>query len=260
MRILVTNDDGILAPGLAALYRAVEGLGEVAIVAPQSHQSAAGHAITVRDPLIIERVHVEGRFWGISVAGRPADCVKLAFRNLLEHAPDLVVSGINAGANLGINVLYSGTVAAAAEGAILGAKSVAFSLTGSREMDFTRAARYCRAVLDRLLAGGLAPGELINVNVPDLADGEPKGVKVVRQSVAGFAQEAYEARTDPRGRKYFWMADNYAFLESPDDTDVVASRAGYVTVTPLHVDLTATPRLASLERFAWTDALDDARG
>jgi len=158
MRILVTNDDGILAPGLAALHAAVADMGEVQIVAPASPQSAAGHGITVTGPLATERVHVSNRFWGVCVAGRPADCVKLAMHELMDAPAELVLSGINPGANVGVNVLYSGTVAAAAEGAMLGARAVAFSMATGGELDFDRAVGYCRALLDVLLAGGLAGG------------------------------------------------------------------------------------------------------
>ncbi len=245
MRILVTNDDGILEPGLRALQAAAAELGEVTVVAPDSPQSAVGHSITVLDPILTRRVHVEGRFWGTAIRGRPADCVKLAWRQIMAEPPELVLSGINAGSNVGINVLYSGTVAAAAEGAILGAPSVAFSLEMGGEIDFQRAARHCRAVLDGLLAGGLAPGELVNVNIPDLSAGRPKGVKVVRQSIAGI-DDTYQRRTDPRGRDYYWLEEAYDFRDPPADSDVIALRSGYITVTPLQVDLTASNRLAHL--------------
>jgi 5'-nucleotidase len=253
MRILLTNDDGILAPGLAALHQAVADLGEIAVVAPESPQSAAGHAITVHSPLITQRVHVDNRFWGVSVDGRPADCVKLAFHELMDSPPDLVLSGINAGHNAGINVLYSGTVAAAAEGAMLGAAAVAFSLEVSDELDFARAGLYCRRVLETLLTGGLNPGELVSVNIPALRPGVPRGVRVARMSIAGV-EEGYERRTDPRGRTYFWMSEKYGLKESPEDSDVVAIHEGYIAVTPLQVDLTAETRLARLHKLDWHDA------
>ena len=163
MRILISNDDGILAPGLAALHAAVCDLGETTVVAPSSPQSAAGHSITLREPLAVRRVMVNDSahpFWGNSVAGRPADCVRLAVRKLLAEWPDLVVSGINAGANVGVNVFYSGTVAAAAEAAMLGIPSVAFSAAyraSPDEIDYARARRLCRWVLDGLRAVGLRP-------------------------------------------------------------------------------------------------------
>ena len=253
LKILITNDDGILAPGLAALHAAVEDLGEVTVVAPSSPQSATGHGITLEGPLVTERVHVQSatkEFWGVSVAGRPADCVKLAVRELTEGPVDLVLSGINPGSNVGINVLYSGTVAAAAEGAIMGAAAVAFSMATSEEMDFDRAGRYCRKILDALLAGDLEPGHLVNVNLPRLDGEAPRGVCVARQSVAGV-HERYDCRTDADGRRCYWLTDEYGFKNPPPDSDVVAVHGGYVTVTPLHVDLTDASRMTPLSRLEW---------
>jgi len=254
MRILVTNDDGILAPGLAALHAAVADMGEVQIVAPASPQSAAGHGITVTGPLATERVHVSNRFWGVSVAGRPADCVKLAMHELMDAPAELVLSGINPGANVGVNVLYSGTVAAAAEGAMLGARAVAFSMATGGELDFDRAVGYCRALLDVLLAGGLAGGELISVNLPNLDRGRPRGVRVARQSVASLREE-YKSRSDGPGRTVYRLTEVYGFHDPPADTDVAALHDGYIAVTPLHVDLTDTRRLASLAELPWGRAL-----
>ncbi len=255
MRILLTNDDGILAPGLAALYRAVAEIGEIHVVAPDAPQSATGHGITLEGPLATRRVHVANRFWGVSVAGRPADCVKLGMRELVEGPVDLVLSGINPGANAGINVLYSGTVAAAAEGAMLGAAAVAFSMETGGELDFDRAAGHCREVLDVLLAGGLAAGELVSVNVPRLDGDGPRGVRVCRQSVAAVREE-YDSRIDEHGRVCYRLTDEYDFDDSPADTDVVALGAGYVAVTPLHVDLTDTARLGPLSGLSWADGVD----
>ncbi|MCK4602916.1 MAG: 5'/3'-nucleotidase SurE, partial [Phycisphaerae bacterium] len=167
MRILLSNDDGILAPGLAALHEAVADVGEISIVAPDTSQSAAGHGITFRHPLTVRRMRIGGAggLAGISVDGRPADCVRLAIRNLLPERPDLVLSGINAGANIGVNVFYSGTVAAAAEAAMFNIPAVALSAEMARgQVDFERAGRLCRWVLEKLLADGLEPGDLISVN------------------------------------------------------------------------------------------------
>jgi 5'-nucleotidase len=255
MKILLTNDDGILAPGLAALYRVMADLGEVTVVAPAAPQSASGHGITVTGPLATEKVHVEQQFWGISVAGRPADCVKLAMRALMDGPADLVLSGINPGANVGINVLYSGTVAAAAEGAMLGARAVAFSLDARGELDFDRAARYCRAVLDKLLAGGLAPGELVNVNIPNMDRGRPKGVRIARQATAAL-RESYESQVDPLGRLWYWLGEQFSFADPPADTDVVALRQGCIAVTPLHVDLTDSRRLGPLAQLPWDGTIE----
>ncbi len=246
MRILLTNDDGILAPGLIALAHAAQRLGEVFVVAPAAPQSATGHGITLHDTLAVERVQRDGAFWGFSVDGRPADCVKLARRELVGEV-DLVLSGINPGANVGINVLYSGTVAAAAEGAILGARAVAFSQElADVEPDFDLAAGYCLAVLDTLLAGDLAPGRLVSVNLPCQDNGPPRGVRVDRQSVAGI-WETYAASTDDRGRACYMLTDEYGFHDPPANTDVAALGQGYVSVTPLHVDLTDSDRMEGLK-------------
>ena len=255
MRILLTNDDGILAPGLVALQEAVAGLGEVSVVAPALPQSATGHGITIAAALAVERVSINGRFWGLSVDGRPADCVKLAFHELLPGKPDLVLSGINLGANVGINVLYSGTVAAAAEGAMLGARAVAFSLATGGELDFTRTARYCRGVLDVLLAGGLEPGHLVNVNVPRLGQGVPRGICVARQSVAAV-DERYDRRRDLEGREHYQLTDWFGFRDPHAESDVVALEEGLITITPLHVDLTDVSRLALLEKLPWRQAAE----
>ena len=184
MLILLTNDDGIRAPGLVAMYRELTRLGEVHVVAPETVQSATGHGITLSTPLLTSRVTVEETFTGIAVEGRPADCVKLAVAKLLPRRPDLVVSGINSGANVGINVIYSGTVAAAIEAAFLGLPSVAVSLYLRNEipLDYSRTARLSMGVIRQALDAGLKGGQAVSINVPPLRkDESPAGVKVVRQ-------------------------------------------------------------------------------
>ena len=255
MRILLSNDDGILAPGLAALRAAVADLGEVSVVAPDSPQSAAGHSITLRHPLAVQRVHVEspsGKFTAISVDGRPADCVRLAIRKLLPHPPELVLSGINAGANVGINVFYSGTVAAAAEAALCGIPAVAFSacMTGG-EADLTRCARLCRWVLEQLLDEGLTRGDLINVNIPSLGKGAPRGVRIVRQSTAEI-EDVYNRSEDASGRELYRLADDYRFVHQ-EESDVTCLAEGCITVTPLHVDMSNHDRLAALVGRHWPE-------
>ena len=252
MRILISNDDGILAPGLAALRAAVADLGEVTVVAPDSAQSAAGHSITLKHPLLVQRVRLGGRpgFEGISVDGQPADSVRLAIHKLLDPPPELVLSGINAGANVGINVLYSGTVAAAAEGAMCHLPAVAFSAQIRDQADFPHIARLCRWVLDRLLEGGLHPGEVVNVNIPALGPGRPKGVRVMRQSTAGL-QEDYRLHDAGDGREAYLLADGFGFAPGRKDTDVEAVAEGYVTITPLHVDMTNHERMAELTARSW---------
>jgi len=255
MRILLTNDDGILAPGLVALYRELVTLGQVSVAAPDTVQSASGHAITINTPLMVKKVHAHDAFHGWAVAGRPADCVKLAVGELLEHPPDLVVSGINDGANVGINVLYSGTVAAAAEGAILGFPSVAVSLEWGDEMNFDRAARIATRLIrswletgDRLPEGA---GRLLNINVPSLTNGRPFGLRVASQAV-DKADERYEHSQGPGGVSQYSLTGWHSGTGQPD-TDLRALCDGYVVVTPLHFDLTERRRLGTLSACDWPD-------
>ena len=181
MHILLTNDDGIFAPGLAAIYKLLVAMGDVTVVAPASSQSGASHSITYKEPLVCNKVEIEGLFSGFGVHGSPADCVKLARMQLADRPFDLLASGINNGANAGINVYYSGTVAAAIEGSFLGIPAVAMSLASEEKLDFETAAKHCLAVLKKLMP--VKPGEVININIPLLSQGEPKGVKVVPRDV-----------------------------------------------------------------------------
>ncbi|MCX5684609.1 MAG: 5'/3'-nucleotidase SurE [Planctomycetota bacterium] len=245
MRILVTNDDGILAPGILALRRAVADMGEVTVVAPVTPQSAVGHSITLNDPIRVHRVPLGDGVTGCGVQGRPADCVKLAILELMPERPDLVVSGVNLGANTGINVLYSGTVAAAVEGAFFGVPAVAVSIEDSDAADFDGAARITRRIIDQFLAHGPRDSVLLNVNVPDLAKGPPKGVKICPQSMKGW-REGWEKRSDPRGRTYYWMIGNLEPEAVGVDSDVAALADRYVTVTPLRFDLTDQARMSEV--------------
>src|SRR3954453_4617606 len=206
MKILLTNDDGIYAPGLRALRTELQKLGDVTVVAPATEQSATGHSITLLVPLMAQEVRDESdQFLGWAVEGKPADCVKLALQELLPEPPDLVVSGLNAGSNAGINVLYSGTVAAAAEAAFYRRTSVACSLeyTKLRPLDSGRGAERARRVIEQLLARRPPPGSLFNVNIPSPERGPVRGIRTVPQNVAPYV-EAFDRRVDPRGRVYFW--------------------------------------------------------
>ncbi len=254
MKILISNDDGISAPGIAALCLAVQDIGELIVAAPDTQQSAASHTITLRKPVAVREVKLgpANCFDGFSISGRPADCVRIAIRKLMPDPPDLVLTGINAGANVGINVFYSGTVAAAAEAAMLGVPAVAFSKEGGGETvdDFAFAAKTCRLVLDQLLSDGLTDGDLINVNIPDVPDGKIAGICVVPQSTAGI-EDMYHLKEDsPEGRSY-QLGDHYAFTSFEANTDVGRQAEGYVTVTPLHVNMTNHDRLASLVHKTW---------
>lgn len=239
--ILVTNDDGVRAPGLAALARAFEGLGDVIVVAPDREQSGASHALTLRQPLRIERI--TDRWYAVD--GTPTDCVNLAFFQIFERVPDLVVSGINAGYNLGEDTTYSGTVAAALEGRILGAPSVAVS-TEARADDaqFARAAAIALRIAREVLARGLPYDGLLNVNVPP----DPRGYRVTRQG-RRMLRQGLQARQDPKGRDYYWIGlAPYEWHPDPL-ADHTAVTAGHVSVTPLHADLTFHRALPAIE--AW---------
>lgn len=252
MRILLSNDDGILAPGLASLRSSLSDLGEIIVVAPSTQQSAASHAITFGQPLTVQRVEVLGAesFVGLSVDGMPADCVRLALRKLLDERPDLVVSGINAGANVGMHVFYSGTVAAAAEAAIGGIPAVAFSAKlADEELDFQRIAGYCRWVLDQLLMVGLGPRDIMNVNIPTLTPDGPKGVRVTPQSIADV-EEHYESLGGADGVESYQLR-HYRFAAGSDENDVDWLDDGYITITPLQADRTDRIRLASLSDRDW---------
>ena len=247
MRILLSNDDGVDAPGLAALYEAVADLGTVTVAAPTRCHSAAGHAITLKRPLPVDRTSLSSFRDAdvLSIDGTPADCVRLAVRKLLPQPPQLVLAGLNAGANVGINVFYSGTVAAAAEAAMMNLPAVALSVElAAGDADFARAAGIARDVLDRLLETGIEGGELINVNIPR-APTTPRGVRVVRQSVSGI-EDIYNRHLPDHPVESYLLADDYRFLDRADD-DVSALAEGFVTVTPLRVDMTDHSKLAAFD-------------
>jgi 5'-nucleotidase len=251
VRILLTNDDGIYAPGLRALRPELRKLGEVVVVAPATEQSAVGHSVTLTTPLIVQEVHdEEKKVMGWAVEGRPADCVKLALRELLPEPPDVIVSGLNAGSNAGINVLYSGTVAAAIEGAFFRRTSIACSLeyTKPRPLDFARGAELARRVVEQILAHEPAGGTLFNINIPSPERGPVRGIRVVPQNVAAYV-ETYDRRIDPRGRMYFWSSPDFSCPEPHPDTDVTALADGYITVTPLQFDLTHAALLEEMSRW-----------
>jgi 5'-nucleotidase len=254
MRILLTNDDGIYAPGLQALRKELLTLGEVTVCAPAAEQSAAGHSVTLLWPLIVQEVFDEQkRFMGWAVEGRPADCVKLALVELLPDPPDLVVSGLNAGANAGINVLYSGTVAAAIEGAFFRRTAIAVSQSYGKPkaVDFAAGAAIARKVIERILETSPEPGSLFNVNIPRQELGSPKGLKVLPQNHSDY-QESFVRNVDPRGRTYYWLGADYGCKQPHPDTDETALAEGYVTLTPLHFDLTHHVMLQRMQKQEWT--------
>jgi len=235
-RLLLTNDDGIDAPGLRALVKALSAVGDVVVVAPSSERSAVGHAITLSDPLRVDRYVCDG-FQGYAVNGTPADCVKIACWALLNRKPDLLVSGINRGINTGINILYSGTVSAATEGTFLGVPSFAISLATFEDPDFGYAAAFARKLTLTLLDRGLPRGVYLNVNVPAVPAEEIEGVSITRQGQALF-EEKFDQRTDPHGRVYYWLTGQKVDKEQDRDVDDGAVQARMVSITPVHYDLT----------------------
>jgi 5'-nucleotidase len=254
MRILLSNDDGIYAPGIRALRKELQKLGEVIVVAPATEQSAAGHSVTLLNPLLVTEVFEDDgkTFLGWAVEGRPADCMKLALLELLPDPPDLVVSGLNAGSNAGINVLYSGTVAAAVEAAFYRFTAVACSLeyTKNARLDWPTAAAHARRVVEQIVARQPAKGSLFNVNIPPLERGPVKGVRVMPQNVSVY-EERFDRRVNPRGRTYFWSSPEFLCPEPHPDTDVTALDEGYITVTPLQFDLTDHRRMQEMQTWAW---------
>jgi 5'-nucleotidase len=248
VQILLTNDDGIYAPGLAALEKVLQRLGEVCVVAPATEQSGVAHSITFLSPLTCKEVFEGDRRRGWAVEGSPADCVKLGVFELCPQRPQLVVSGINGGHNAGINVLYSGTVAAAIEGAFFGITSIAVSLEYDEHAQFEKAARIALDVIEQILEKKGSDPQLYNVNIPTAAIDRATELRVVPMDVTQFG-EHFVKRQDPRGRNYYWVAGDVAPRSGNEESDVTALHAGYVTLTPLQYDM--TQRTAMREMASW---------
>ena len=245
MKILLTNDDGIFAPGLAAIYQELVKIGDVTVVAPADSRSGTSHSITFFRPLVCEKVDINGRFTGFSVQGSPADCVKLAVMELHQGPIDLLVAGINNGANAGINVYYSGTVAAAREGAFLKIPAVAMSVAAEEQMDFESAAKYCAEILKKLMP--VKSGDVININIPQLSKGRPKGIRFVPQSSECF-DEYYIRQKNEQGQTVFQLAGE---LNNVDEkhVDTTSLVEGFVTITALvtDMDMTDYPKTRELQ-------------
>lgn len=235
---MVTNDDGITAPGIRALIESVSPLGKVVVVAPDSPQSGMGHAITVGLPLRLYPVTIFEGIEAWQCSGTPVDCVKLARDKILHKAPDICVSGINHGANHSINIIYSGTMSAAMEAAIEGIPSIGFSLLDYRfEADFTVARQVAFDMTKRALDTSLPRGALFNVNIPQVPENEFRGLKICRQANAKWVEE-FDERRDPNGKKYYWMTGEFRNLDNGTDTDVAALENNYASVVPVQFDLT----------------------
>ena len=251
MKILLCNDDGIHARGLAELHSAISHLGALHVCAPATERSAAGHAITIYDPIRTVPIDKKTGFSGIAVDGTPADCVKLAVSFLhKDNPPDLVVSGINLGSNTGISVLYSGTVSAASEAAILGVPALAISLCTYHDPHWDTAARISAKIVALLAKNPLPDGVLLNVNIPNLPYDEIKGIKAGQMGRSRFIEKFTEHR-DPRGNYYYWLDGDMKMLDDNAETDERLVNAGYVSLTPIHIDLTARHCLEQVK--AWSE-------
>jgi 5'-nucleotidase len=237
LKILVTNDDGIEAPGIQVLTDALRELGEVTVIAPLKEQSGVGHGITMQIPLRIVKYDKNGKFFGYGINGTPADCVKIGVRNILKDTPDLVVSGINHGSNTAINIIYSGTVSAAREASIMGIPSIAISLTNHTGTDFSYCGKVTRMMAKKLLGKEFPIGTLLNINVPDVPEDQIKGIRLTTQGKSKW-DDAYEQRVDPNGRDYYWLTGNLTSVDTENDTDQGAIKNNYVSITPIHFDLT----------------------
>lgn len=250
--ILVTNDDGITAPGIRALIKMMNEIGEVYVVAPDSPQSGMGHAITINSTLFCEQVKIDDelqsdREWACS--GTPVDCVKLAVNKILPRKPDLCVSGINHGSNSSINVIYSGTMSAAVEAGMSGIPSIGFSLCDfSYSADFNSAKEYIQKIVCEAIEQKMPKGMVLNVNIPKLPQEKLKGIKICRQAEAVWVED-YDERKDPRGKTYYWLTGKFENLDKGKDTDEWALSEGYLSVVPIQYDMTAHHYIGNLNKW-----------
>ncbi len=246
--ILVTNDDGITAPGIRHLIKVVKDFGEVVVVAPDSPQSGMGHAITVSNNLYCDKSSTsDSDILEYSCSGTPVDCVKIATQAVLKRKPDLCVSGINHGSNSSINVIYSGTMSAAVEAGTVGIPAVGFSLCDyAMDADFEPTTRYVKKVVSYMIENKLNTGTVLNVNFPKLSADDIKGIKVCRQAKARW-EENYDKRQNPQGRDYYWLTGEFINEDGGEDTDEWALSQGYVSVVPIQFDLTAHAQLNQIK-------------
>jgi 5'-nucleotidase len=248
LKILLTNDDGIYAEGLWALYKALHQLHDVSVIAPDRERSAVGHGITLHHPLRAIRVTVNGGYQGWSVNGTPADCVKLAVVELLDQRPDMVISGINPGANTGVNLNYSGTVAAAKEAALYGLQALAVSIKGFENPHFEDAARFVARMAEMVNTNGLPKGTFLNINIPDVPFEQLAGVSICRQGDEMFG-ESFEKRLDPRNRSYYWQGAESPPVFSFSDVDGAALLEKNISVTPVRCDMTDYDTIEILKKW-----------
>lgn len=248
--ILVTNDDGITAPGIRALVSYMNEIGDVVVVAPDSPQSGKGHAITINSTLTFEEIHnLEGDQRDFSLSGTPVDCVKFALDKILDRKPDIVVSGINHGANSSINVIYSGTMSAAVEAGVEGLQAIGFSLLDfAWDADFSPAKPFIQNIVKRTLENPLPKGIVLNVNIPNVKQEDIKGIKICKQAHAKW-EENFDERTNPHGKKYYWLTGYFNNMDTSPNADENALAQNYISVVPVKFDLTAYEHLDALKNI-----------
>lgn len=251
MHILITNDDGIHAPGLYALARHMSTLADVTVVAPEKQQSATSHAITLHKPLHVNEADLGPSLTAFQVNGTPADCVKIALGVLCETTPDIVISGINSGANLGLDIIYSGTASAAAEAALQGRPAIACSLTDA-PFNFEAAIQIVTMIMNTSMKHGIPEQTFLNVNIPPGSLQAIKGIRVTQTGIRAY-RNLYEKRIDPIGRSYYWQAGEIVDTENAPDTDVIAVEQGFVSVTPVQFHFTNPVHLATLRKWNFTE-------
>ena len=245
--ILVTNDDGITAPGIRNLVEFMNEIGEVVVVAPNSPQSGKGHAITINSTLTFEEINLEGPQKDYSLSGTPVDCVKFALDKILTRKPDIVVSGINHGANSSINVIYSGTMSAAVEAGVEGLQAIGFSLLDfSWDANFKEAKTHIQDIVKKVLENPMPKGVVLNVNIPKLNSSEIKGIRVCKQANAKW-EESFDERINPHGKKYYWLTGYFNNMDTSENADEVALSEGYISIVPVKFDLTAYEYLDKLK-------------
>lgn len=249
LKILLTNDDGIDARGIQALYKELTRFADVTVVAPNAERSAVGHAITISDPLRVYEYEHDAEYHGFAVTGTPADCVKIGVKCLMSRPPDAIVSGINHGSNTATNVIYSGTVSAATEGTIMGFPSVASSITTfDLKVDLCFAAEFTAKIVRLVLENGLPKGTLLNLNIPAVSREKIRGVQITRQGKGKF-EEYFDKRVDPVGRVYYWLAGKKMILDEHEDIDDVTILNNKISVCPIHYDLTNHEMLETLKQW-----------
>ena len=247
--ILVTNDDGIASPGIRCLIDITETIGKVVVVAPDRVRSAVGHAVTIADPLRLEKIKDHNGCKEYICDGTPVDCVKIALNIVLDSKPDLIVSGINHGSNSSSNVIYSGTMSAAIEGAIEGIPSIGFSVTNPLwDIDISPSKKYVKTITKNVLKNGLPEGICLNVNIPDIKEKDIKGVRVCRQANARWTEE-YEKRKDPHQKDYYWLKGTFEIFDDRHDTDEWALKNNYVSIVPVQFDLTAYNMIQTIKNW-----------